>query len=160
MIPMRGRSVVLVLGVLPLLAVLACWSGDKIPAVTSLAFDSGNCAGCLLGADDGLDSFVVRTDADYESLTAKCDGIRSEWLPPRPAREQVLVYVSRQDSGCKGCLDIVNIRETRRETVVEVEGGFQGACEMLITLGAWALVPKTQKPVTFKFREVLCPDDE
>ena len=157
---MRGKRAVLALGVLPLLAVLACWTGGKIPAVTSLAFDSGNCAGCLLGSDDGLSSFVVRTDADYESLTAKCGRIRKEWLPPRPGREEVLVYVSREGSGCKGCLDIVNIRETRRETVVEVEGGFQGACEMLITLGAWALVPKTKKPVTFEFREVLCPDDE
>lgn len=155
MIPMRGRSVVLVLGVLPLLAVLACWSGDKIPAVTSLAFDSGNWAGCL-----GLDSFVVRTDAEYESLTAKCDGIGKEWFPPRPGRKQVLVYVSSQDSGCKGCLDIVNVRETSRETVVEVEGGFQGFCEMLITLGAWALVPETTKPVRLEFRDVLCPDDE
>jgi hypothetical protein len=84
----------------------------------------------LLGADDGLDSFVVRTDAEYESLTAKCDGIRKEWLPPRPGREQ------------------------------EVEGGFQGACEMLITRGAWALVPKTTKPARFEFSDVLCPDDE
>ncbi len=152
---MRGRSVVSVLGVLPLLAVMACWTGSKTPAVTSLAFDSGNWAGCL-----GLDSFVVRTDAEYESLTAKCDGIGKEWLPPRPGRKQVLVYVSSQDSGCKGCLDIVNVRETSRETVVEVEGGFQGFCEMLITLGAWALVPATTKPVRLEFRDVLCPDDE
>jgi hypothetical protein len=155
MTTMRGRSVVSVLGVLPLLAVLACWSGDKIPAVTSLAFDSGNWAGCL-----GLDSFVVRTDAEYESLTAKCDGIGKEWFPPRPGRKQVLVYVSSQDSGCNGCLDIVNVRETRRETIVEVEGGFEGFCEMLITLGAWALVPETTKPVRLEFRDVLCPDDE
>jgi len=157
---MRGRKVVIILGVLPLLAVLACWNRGKISAVTNLALDSGNCAGCLLGADDGLSSFVVRTDADYESLTAKCNHIREKWLPPRPGREEVLVYVSREGSGCKGCLDIVNVRETYREIIVKVEGGFEGACEMLITHGAWALVPKTQKPVTFEFRKVLCSDDQ
>ncbi len=157
---MRGRTGVLLLGVLVLPVVLACWNRGKIPTVTSMVIDSGSCAGCLQGADDALSSFVVRTDADYESLTAKCNGIRNEWLPPRPGLEEILVYVSREDSGCKGCLEIVNVRETSRETVVEVEGNFQGACEMLITLGAWALVPNNTKPVTFDFREVLCPDDE
>ncbi len=157
---MRARSVIFLFGFLPLLAVMACWNGGKVPAVTSLAFDSGNCAGCLLGADDRLSSFVVRTETDYESLTEKCDHIGEEWFPPRPGREEVLVYVSLEDSGCKGCLDIVNVRETSREIVVEAEGGFQGACEMLITPGAWALVPKTKKPVTFEYREVLCPDDK
>jgi hypothetical protein len=123
-----------------------------------LVIDSGNCTGCLQGAKDALSSFVVRTDADYELLTAKCSGIRKEQLPPRPNRQELLVYVSREDSGCKGCLKIVNVRETSRGTIVEVEGGFQGACEMLITVGAWALVPKTSKQVMFEFREVICSD--
>ncbi len=157
---MRGRTGILLLGVLVLPSVLACWNRGKNTPVTSMVIDSGSCAGCLQGADDALSSFVVRTDADYESLTAKCGGIRKEWLPPRPGREEVLVYVSREDSGCKGCLEIVSVRETSRETVVEVEGGFQGFCEMLITLGAWALLPETTKPVRLEFRDVLCPDDE
>ena len=156
---MRGRIGVLLLGVLVLSVVLACWNRGKIPTITSLVIDSGRCAGCLQGTDDALSSFVVRTDADYESLIAKCGRSRIEWLPPRPGRKEILVYVSREDSGCKGCLEIVNVRETSREIIVEVEGGFHGLCEMLITLGAWAHVPKTTKPVRFEFREVICPDE-
>jgi hypothetical protein len=140
----------------------ACSNGGKVPSAKKVTVDSGNCPGCMLGADDGLSSFVVRTDADFEKLTTKCfhDRVSKEWQPPRPGRGEILVLVSREDSGCKGCLDIVNVRETRRETIVEVEGGFQGACEMLMSLGAWALVPKTTKPVRFEFREVLCTEDE
>ena len=106
-------------------------------------------------------SFVVRTNADYESLTAICflERIREEWLPPQPGLEEILVYVSLEDGGCKGCLDIVNVRETSRDIVVEVEGGIQGNCDMLIVAGAWALVPRTDKPVIFKFHEATCPND-
>jgi len=157
---MRRKNVLFILGILPLLTVMACWSGGKIPNVASLAFERGNCPGCLLGKEDGLSSFVVRTGEDYESIKTKCNHIGKELFPPRPGSGEVLVYVSREDSGCKGCLEIVNIRETSREVVVEVEGGFQGACEMLITLGAWVLVPITNKPVRFEFCEALCPDGE
>ena len=146
----------MILGALLLLVVMACWTRGKNTAATTSVIESGNCPGCFLGAADGLSSFIVRNDADYESLTAKCNHISKEWLPPRPNSEEVLVLVSSQDSGCEGCLVIVNCRETSREAIVEVEGGFQGACEMLITLGAWALVPKMNKPIIFEFHEALC----
>jgi hypothetical protein len=106
-------------------------------------------------------SFVVRTDEDYESLIANCllDRIRDEWLPPLPGNEEILVYVSIEGSGCNGCLDIVNVRETSQHIFVGVEGGFQGNCEMLIVPGAWALIPATDKPIIFQYQEVICPDD-
>jgi hypothetical protein len=115
----------------------------------------------MLNTNEGLFSFVARTDADFKSLTASCfpDRIKEEWRPPRPGAGEVLVYVSLEGSGCKGCLDIVNIRETGWKVVVEVEGGFQGDCEMLIVAGAWALIPATEKPISFEFRDVICPDD-
>ena len=158
---MRLRKARLVFGLLTLLIVLACSKGVKVSTTTSLTLNSGNCAGCLLSAEEGLFSFVVRTDADHESLTANCflERIREEWLPPRPGPGEVLVYVSLEGGGCNGCLDIVNVRETSRDIVVEVEGGFQGNCDMLIVPGAWALVPRTDKPVVFQFHEATCPDD-
>lgn len=158
---MRVRDVALGLGVLAVLTVLACNSEVIVPTTTSSGLNSGNCAGCLLSVEDSLFSFVVRTDADYESLKATCfiERIRREWLPPRPGAEEELVYVSLRGGGCEGCLDIVNVRETFRNIVVEVEGGFQGDCEMLIVPGAWALIPETEKPITFEFQEVICPDD-
>jgi hypothetical protein len=125
-----------------------------------MIIESGRSVGCLKGADDALSSFIVRTQIDYELMVTKCGGSRKEWLPPSPGREEILIYVSREDSGCKGCLDIVDARERNSEIVVEVEGGFQGACEMLITLGAWALIPNTDMPVRFVYHEALCPDNE
>ena len=156
---MLCRNVAKILGVLLLLVVMACWTRGKNPTVPTSVIDSGNCPACLFGAADGLSSFIVRTDADYESFTTQCNHISQEWLPPRPGSEEVLVFVSGQDSGCIGCFNIVNFRETNSEAIVVVEGGFHGACEMLITLGAWALVPETNKPITFEFHEALCSDE-
>jgi hypothetical protein len=130
-------------------------------ADTSMKFDRGRCAGCLKSAEDSLLLFVVRTDADFDSLAASCfnDRIREEWLPPRPGDGEDLVYVSLEGGGCKGCLDIVRVHETSENIVVEVEGGFQGECDMLIIPGAWALIPRTGKHVTLQFHEVICSDD-
>ena len=114
-----------------------------------------------MNTKEGLFSFVVRTDVDYETLTANCfEHIREEWLPPRPGAEEELVYVSLKGGGCKGCLEIVDIRRTSRNIVVDVEGGFQGNCDMLIEPGAWVLIPRTDKPITFQFHEVICPNDK
>jgi hypothetical protein len=159
---MRVRGTRTALGVLAVLVVLSCSNGGNIlPAVRS-DLNSGSCAGCLLSVEDSLFSFVVRTEADYELLRADCfvERIRREWLPPRPEPEENLVYVSLRGGGCEGCLDIVNVRENLRNIVVEVEGGFQGECEMLIVPGAWVLIPATKKPVTFEFRSVICSDNE
>ena len=158
---MRVREAGITFGILTVLVVLSCSKRAVVPAGTGLELNSGNCAGCLLKAEENLFSFVVRTDADYESLTENCflDRVREEYLPPRPGDDEELVYVSLEGGGCKGCLDIVNIRETSQNIVVEVKGGFQGNCEMLIVLGAWALIPGTDKPITFQFHEVICPDD-
>lgn len=158
---MRLREARLIFGVIAALAILSCNKGVRIQTDTSLALNSGNCAGCLLNAEECLYSLVAWTDTDYESLVTNCflERIRREWLPPRPGPGEILVYVSLEGGGCKGCLDIVNVRDTSLNTVVEVEGGFQGECDMLIVPGAWALIPDTEKPVTFQFREVNCPDD-
>jgi hypothetical protein len=158
---MRVRETRITFGVLMALIVMSCSKRAIVPTRTSLELNSGNCAGCLLNAEESLFSFVVRTDADYESLTVNCfpDHIREEWLPPRPGAEEELVYVSLKGGGCKGCLDIVNVRETSRNIVVEIEGGFQGNCDMLIVPGVWALIPVSDKPITFQFHEVICPDD-
>ena len=158
---MRLRKARPIFAVLTLLTALACSIGVRVPTTVSSTLNSGNCAGCLLRAEEGLFSFVVRTDADFDSLAAKCfpGRMREEWLPPRPGSGEVLVYVSLEGGGCRGCLDIVSVRETTRNTVVEVEGGTQGGCEMLIVPGVWALIPGTRKPITFQFRQVTCPDD-
>ncbi len=158
---MRMRALKLTFGVLTVLIVLACNKSVKVPTSSGLELNSGNCAGCLLNSEESLFSFVVRTDADYESLTRNCflERIRKKWLPPRHGAEEMLVYVSLEGGGCKGCLDIVSVRETHRNIVVDVEGGFQGNCDMLIVPGAWALIPRNDKPVTFQFHEVICPDD-
>lgn len=158
---MRVREARITFGVLTALIVLSCSKRTIVPTRTSLELNSGNCAGCLLKAQENLFSFVVRTEADYESLTVNCfrERLREEWLPPRPGDEEVLVYVSIEGGGCKGCLDIVNVRETSQNIVVEVEGGFQGDCDMLIVPGAWVLIPGTDKPIIFQFHEVICPDD-
>jgi hypothetical protein len=141
-----------------MLLLVACRNGG-FQAITIPALDSGTCAGCQQTGEDELFSFVVRTDADYRSLSEHCfqDRIREDWRPPRPGRDEVLVYVSIRGGGCKGCLDVVSVREGSEKIVVEVEGGFQGACEMLIMPGAWALMAKTDKPVTFQYRDVVCP---
>lgn len=147
--------------VLTALSVLACSREVRVPAATSSQLDSGYCAGCLLNAEDSLFSLVVRTDADYESLTASCfpERIRTEWLPPRPEAEEVLVYVSLKGVGCRGCLNIVTVRETSGNVEVEVEGGFQGNCDMLMVPAAWALIPRTDKPIVFQFHDAICPDE-
>ncbi len=158
---MRVREARITFGVLTVLIIMSCSKRGIVPTKASSELKSGNCAGCLLNAEESLFSFVVRTDADYESLTANCfpERIRKEWLPPKPGAEEELVYVSIKGGGCKGCLDIVNVRETSKDIVVEVEGGFQGNCDMLIVPGAWVLIPGSDKPVTFEFHEVICPDD-
>ena len=158
---MRMKRARLTFGILVVLFVLACSKGVRVPTSASLALDDGNCAGCLLNAEEGLFSFVVLTDADYESLTANCflERIRDDWLPPRPGAEELLVYVSLEDRGCEGCLHIANVRETPQNIVVEVEGSFKGGCDMLIEPGAWALIPRTEKPITFQFDEGACPDN-
>ncbi len=158
---MRAKEARIAFGVLAALIVLACNKQVKVPTTTRLELNSGDCAGCLPSTEESLFSFVARTDADYESLTVNCfpERTREEWFPPRPGAEEELVYVSLKGSGCEGCLDIVNIRETSRNIVVEVQGGFQGDCEMLIAPGAWALIPGTDKSITFQFHDVVCPDD-
>jgi hypothetical protein len=158
---MRVRETRITFGVLTALIVLACSKEVRVPTETSLELNSGHCAGCLLNAEEVLFSFVVRTVADYESLTASCfpQRIREEWLPPRPEAKKELVYVSLKGGGCRACLDIVKVHETSRNIIVEVEGGFQGGCDMLIVPGAWALIPGTDKPIIFQFHEVICPDD-
>lgn len=158
---MRVRETGLVLGVLTALIVISCSKRAVVPTRTGSELNSGNCAGCLLNADDSMSSYVVRTDADYESLMANCfpDHIREGWLPPRPRAGEELVYVSLKGGGCKGCLDIVNIREAPRSVVVEMEGGFQGNCDMLIIPGAWAIIPVSDKPIALQFHEADCPDD-
>jgi len=159
---MGMRKVRIAFGVvLAAVIVLACNREVVVPTRISPELNSGSCAGCLSSAGDTLFSFVVRTDADYESLTANCflERIRQEWLPPQPEAEEVLVYVSLQGGGCEGCLDIVNVRETSQNIIVRVEGGFQGNCDMLIVPGAWALIPVTDKAIVFRFHEVICSDD-
>lgn len=158
---MRVRKMRTVTGILTALIVLSCGKRAFVPAGAAFRPNRGNCAGCLLIADERLFSLVVRTDADYDSLTADCypDRIREEWLPPRPGAGEELIYVSLKGGGCKGCLDIVEVRETSLNIVVEVAGGFQGGCDMLIVPGAWVLIPGTGKSVIFRFREISCPDD-
>ena len=148
-------------GILAAFIVLGCGDGLTTPMATSLEIESGHCAGCTLNAEDSLFTFVVSTEAEFDSLAANCflKRIRVEWLPPRPGDEQVLVYVSLKGSGCDGCLDIVNVHETSRSVSVAVMGGFQGECDMLIVPGAWALIPRTDKQITFQFLEVFCADD-
>jgi len=147
-------------GVLVALVVLACSKGVRAPTTPGLEVDSGHCAGCVLNAEDGVFTFVARTNADFDSLLANCfvERTRNEWLPRRPGAEEVLVYVSLKGSGCEGCLDIVSVHETSRDIVVKVSGGTQGGCEMLVVAGAWALIPQTGKRITFQFHEVICPD--
>jgi hypothetical protein len=147
--------------VLVLLVASACSKGANVPATTAVAFESGSCAGCPASVEEDLLSFVVRSGADYELLIANCmtTRIREKWRPPRPNAEEVLVYVSVEGSGCEGCLNIVKVRETSQSIVIDVEGGFVGNCEMLIVPGAWALIPGTEKPISFQFHEVGCPDD-
>jgi hypothetical protein len=159
MIVMRTKTTGMVLGVAVLLVAVGCRDGGEIPG-TGPALDSGSCAGCLAWKQ-GLFSYVVRTDADYDSLAAECfhDRIREHQRPPRPGRGEVLVYVAIEGSGCTGCLEVVDVRRALGKTVVEVEGGFQGACEMLIARGAWALVPKKDGPITFEYRDVGCPEE-
>lgn len=158
---MRERESRITLAVLTTLIVLACSRDVRVLTTNGLELNSGNCAGCLMITGDSLFSFVVRTEADFESLTANCfrERIRQEWFPPKPGAEEQLVYVSLKGSGCEGCLDIVRVRETSRSIVVEVEGGFQGNCDKLVVPGAWALIPMTDKPITFELRDVVCPDD-
>ena len=158
---MRLRAARITIGVLTALIVVSCSKRAIVTTTASFEMNSGDCAGCLLNTEKSLFSFVVRTDADYESLAENCfpERTREEWLPPRPGAEEELVYVSLEGGGCEGCLDIVNIRESSSNIVVDVEGGFQGNCDKLMVLGAWALMPGTDKPVTFQFHEVVCPDD-
>lgn len=158
---MRVNETLLTLFFLAAIGVTACTKGARVPAEASLEFDSGHCAGCLPKTGEELFSSVVRSDADFESLAADCftERIREEWLPPRPEAGEQLIYVASEGTGCAGCLDIVNIHETSRNIVVDVEGGFQGDCEKLITPGAWALIPLTDKPVSLEFNEVICSDD-
>ncbi|UCG53346.1 MAG: hypothetical protein JSW58_07275 [Candidatus Latescibacterota bacterium] len=158
---MRVREASLTFAVLAVLVVSACNQGVKTPTTIGSELNSGSCAGCLLNSEGDLFSYVVRTEADFRSLTTSCfpERIKEEWLPPRPVAGQELVYVSLKGGGCEGCLDIVRVRETFTEVEVEVEGGFQGECEMLIVLGAWALIPRTDKQITFQLRDVTCPDD-
>jgi hypothetical protein len=143
------------------LTITSCSKRAIISTRTGLEINSGNCAGCLLNAEEGLLSFLVQTDADYESLLVDCfpEHIRKEWLPPRPGPEEKLVYASLKGAGCKGCLDIVNVHETSQKVVVEIEGGFQGNCDMLIVPGVWVLIPVSDKPITIRFHEVDCADD-
>lgn len=157
---MRMTIAGMALGVSALLVALGCRDGGRIPGTGVPAFDGGNCAGCLAW-EQGLFSYIARTDADYDSLAAECfhDRISERQRPPRPGRGEVLVYVAIEGSGCAGCLEVVDVRRTLGKTVVEVEGGVQGACEMLIARGAWALVQKTDKPIAFEYRNVGCPEE-
>ena len=158
---MRVREARIAFGILMALIVLSCSKRAIVPTRTSSELDSGNCAGCLLKAQENLFSFVVRTDADYDSLMTHCflERIREEWLPPSPGIGEELVYVSLIGGGCGGCLDIVGLREKSQNIVVDVEGGIRGECDMLLVLGAWALVPETDKPITVEFHDVVCTDD-
>jgi hypothetical protein len=158
---MRVNRARLSSGILAAIIVLGCGDGLTTPTATSLEIESGHCAGCILNADDSLFTFVVSTEAEFDSLAANCflKRIKPGQLPPRPGDEQVLVYVSLKGSGCDGCLDIVNVHETSRGVSVAVMGGFQGECDKLIMPGAWVLIPRTDKQITFQFLEVFCADD-
>jgi len=158
---MPVRIATIAVGVLMALVVLSCNKRGTVPIGTNSGFVTGNCAGCLLEAEEGLFWYVVRTDADYDSLATHCflGRIREAWLPPKPGVREELIYVSLERGGCRGCLDVVSVRETSENRVVDVEGGVQGDCEMLMVLGAWVLVPETDKPIVVEFHEVDCPDD-
>lgn len=158
---MRVRTVIVTIGVAAALIVWSCNKRSTVATGTSGELRAGNCAGCLLEAKDDVFSFVVRNEAEYDSLTNHCffERIREEWLPPKPKSGEELVYVSLEGGGCGGCLDIVSVGETSGEIVVGVEGGFRGECDMLMVLGAWVLIPGTDRPVTVEFYEVVCGDD-
>jgi hypothetical protein len=147
-------------GLLTLLVVFGCSKGVNLPTSTSAEVKKGDCAGCLLKPQENLFSFVAQTAEDYEKLTAICffERLGGDQLPPRPRAGEMLIYVSLEGGGCKGCLQIANVRRSSREVVVTIEGGFEGNCDMLIDLGAWVIIPRTVKPVTFQFIEVHCPE--
>jgi hypothetical protein len=69
---MRVREARIALGILAACILLACGKEVKVPTANRLESNSGNCAGCWPNAEEGLFSFVARTDADYEVLTEKC----------------------------------------------------------------------------------------
>jgi hypothetical protein len=158
---MSLKEILLTLFFLAAIGVTACNRAVRVPAETSLEFDSGHCAGCLPETGEEVFSFIVRGGADFDKLTASCftERIREEWLPPRPEAGEQLIYVAMEGTGCEGCLGIVNIRESSQNIVVDVEGGFQGNCDKLIAPGAWALIPLTDKPVSIEFKEVICSDN-
>jgi hypothetical protein len=83
-------------------------------------------------------------------------GAREERLPPRPGAGETLVYASLERGGCEGCFEIAGAEETADSLVVDIAGGIHGSCEMLIVLGACALVPRTDKPAAFRFAGVEC----
>lgn len=157
---MRMKKAGMTFGVLTALVVLIFNEGGADPIATSVALDSGHCAGCVRNAEDSLLTFVVRTDADFDSLRANCflERSREVLLPPKPTVEKVLLYVSLKGGGCEGCLDIVSVYETPENIAVEVTGGFRGNCDMLMIRGAWALIPRTDKRIVFRFQQVSCSD--
>ena len=158
---MRVKGAGFAVRVLMTLTVLVCGGGVTVSTPPDSESDSGNCAGCMRNADDSLFSFVVRSDADFDSLITRCflERTREDWLPPRPSVNEELVYVSLKGSGCEGCLDIVNVYESSDSVLVGVEGGFRGECEMLMMRGAWVLVPRSDKRISLQFREMICSDD-
>jgi hypothetical protein len=149
-------------GLMVTLSLLICSQSITLPNPADSELKSGHCTGCMKSSNDSLFTRIVRTDTDFDSLVGMCflERTRENWLPPRPTADEDLVYVSLKGNGCEGCLDIVNVRENTRHIVVEVEGGFQGACDMLTIRGAWMLIPSSDKEVIVEFREVSCSGDE
>ena len=160
-ISMTNNKIRNTLAVLAVLIVLVCTVIGRAANSTGIAFESGHCAGCIPNAGDSLIAFTVITHEDFDSLIATCfsDRTRKEWLPPRPNAENMLVYVSLEGGGCEGCLDVVDIHGTAGHIVVEIKGGFQGECDKLMILGAWALLPRTKGRMAFRFHEANCSDE-
>lgn len=148
---------------LAVLLVSSCRNGMNISHISTLKYDSGHCAGCIMNHTQMPYTFVVRSGEDYEKLIEECfqDRVRGEELPPRPTTGEVLFYVSIEGGGCRGCLDIVGVRREFTNTIIEIQGGFEGACEMLIDLGAWVLIDRTVAgtPILFEFNDAACPPE-
>jgi hypothetical protein len=101
--------------------------------------------------------WIIRTGQEYDAFLASCPLPPSQ-QPPRPGSGQVLVALMQQGSGCTGCLDIICCATLESEVRVESQGTFEGDCDQVLTLGAWALMPELGVEINFQHKALAaCP---